>query len=120
MGTGAHKLFPNHTAEPGAYALVGMGAVVAATTRAPITAILIIFEMTSEYSIILPLMTACIIATLFNKWMSKESIYTMKLIRRGVDIFQGKEAERTQAAQCPRRDGGGRGYLRAASWACQR
>ncbi len=91
VGTGAHKLFPNHTGEPGAYALVGMGAVVAATTRAPITAILIIFEMTSEYSIILPLMTACIISTLFNKWMSKESIYTMKLARRGVDIYQGKE-----------------------------
>ena len=91
VGTGVHHMFPNHTAAPGAYALVGMGAVVAATTHAPITAILIIFEMTSEYSIILPLMTACIISTLFAKWMSKESIYTMKLIRRGVDIFQGKE-----------------------------
>jgi CIC family chloride channel protein len=91
VGTGAHALFPEHTAAPGAYALVGMGAVVAATTHAPITAILIIFEMTNEYSIILPLMTACIISTLFAKWMSKESIYTMKLIRRGVDIYQGQE-----------------------------
>jgi len=91
VGSGAHRLFPNHTAEPGAYALVGMGAVVAATTRAPITAILIIFEMTSNYSIILPLMTACILAMLFNRWMSKESIYTMKLVRRGIDIYQGKE-----------------------------
>ncbi len=91
VGTGAHALFPEHTAAPGAYALVGMGAVVAATTHAPITAILIIFEMTNEYSIILPLMTACIISTLFVRWMSKESIYTMKLARRGVDIYQGKE-----------------------------
>jgi len=57
-------LFPGITASPAAYALVGMGALVAGTTHAPITAILIIFEMTGNYKIILPMMITCILSTL--------------------------------------------------------
>jgi CIC family chloride channel protein len=91
LGTAFHNLLPDITAHSGAYALVGMGAVVAATTHAPITAILILFELTNDYKIILPLMLACIISTLFAMRLSKDSIYTLKLIRRGVDIFQGRE-----------------------------
>lgn len=91
LGKLAETLFPGATATSGAYALVGMGAVVAGTTRAPITAILIIFELTSDYSIILPLMASCIIATLVAERLEPESIYTMKLIRRGVDLKQGRE-----------------------------
>ena len=83
--------FPNSTAESGAYALVGMGAVVAAATHAPITAILIIFEMTNDYKIILPLMISTIIATLISTKIQKESIYTIKLVRRGIDIFKGRD-----------------------------
>jgi CIC family chloride channel protein len=58
FGAVVHQLFPNITASPGAYSIVGMGAVVAATTHGPLAAILILFEMTGDYKIILPLMAA--------------------------------------------------------------
>ncbi|GAB4366828.1 MAG: chloride channel protein [Calditrichia bacterium] len=91
FGSLLHQLLPQHTATPGAYSLVGMGAVVAGATHAPITAILIIFELTNDYKIILPLMISSIIATLLTTKLKKESIYTLKLIRRGIDLFRGKE-----------------------------
>ncbi len=91
FGWGVHTLFPQITANPGAYALVAMGAVVAGTTHAPITAILIIFEMTATYKIILPLMFACIISTLVASSIKSGSIYTIKLERRGVKLSQGWE-----------------------------
>ena len=87
----AHILFPSLTATSGAYSLVGMGAVVAATTHGPITAILILFEMSGNYRIILPLMLSCIISSVFASHLKKESIYTLKLIRRGVNIHEGRE-----------------------------
>ncbi len=71
----------------GGYALVGMGGVVAGTTHAPITAILMIFEITNDYRIILPLMTVCILSTLISTRISGESIYTLKLMRRGISLF---------------------------------
>ncbi|MCK5453125.1 MAG: chloride channel protein, partial [Calditrichia bacterium] len=91
FGALVHKVIPDHSATSGAYSLVGMGAVVAGATHAPITAILIIFEMTGDYAIILPLMISAIIATVLTTKLKKESIYTLKLIRRGVDLFRGRE-----------------------------
>ncbi|MFC1558803.1 chloride channel protein, partial [candidate division KSB1 bacterium] len=91
VGVVFNALFPGIAAPYGAYALVGMGAVVAATTHAPLTAIIILFEMTSDYSIILPLMIACIVATVTAMKLKKESIYSMKLIRKKLNIFVGKE-----------------------------
>jgi len=91
FGQVVHTLLPHTTALPGAYALVGMGAVVAGTTRAPITAMIIIFEMTANYLIILPLMFACTIGLVISAHLSRESIYTLKLVRRGVNIYGGKE-----------------------------
>jgi len=91
FGKIAHSLFPTLSATSGAYALVGMGAVVAGTTYAPITAIMIIFEMTSDYEIILPLMLTCITSTVFASFLSKESIYTLKLARKGINLQAGKE-----------------------------
>jgi len=91
FGEVVHILFPYTTASPGAYALVGMGAVVAGTTRAPITAMIIIFEMTTNYRIILPLMFACTIGLVISARLSRESIYTLKLVRRGLNIYAGKE-----------------------------
>jgi CIC family chloride channel protein len=91
LGNVAHHLYPGATATSGAYALVGMGAVVAGTTHAPITAILIIFELTSDYKLIIPLMASCIIASLVSTRLKRESIYTMKLYRRGADLFRGRE-----------------------------
>ncbi|MHC4081974.1 MAG: chloride channel protein [Planctomycetota bacterium] len=90
VGTVVHAIWPDSTADPGAYALVGMGAVVAAGTHAPITAIVMIFELTGEYKIILPLMITCIIATLLATRLQAASIYTLKLLRRGVDIHGGR------------------------------
>ena len=84
-----HAIFPHAAAQPGAYALVGMGAVVAGTTHAPLTAMLILFELTDDYHIILPLMLATIISTLVAKRIYKESIYTLKLSRRGLRLSQG-------------------------------
>lgn len=91
VGTIVHSVMPAHSATSGAYALVGMGAVVAGATHAPITAILIIFELTNEYRIILPLMIACIISTLITTRLKRDSIYTLKLSRRGINLFQGRE-----------------------------
>lgn len=91
LGSLVHSMFPESTAMPGAYALVGMGAVVAGTTRAPITAILILFELTNNYKIILPLMIACILSTLVSARLKKGSIYTIKLLRRGVNLSRGQD-----------------------------
>ena len=78
-------------ASPGAYALVGMSAVVAGTTHAPIQAILILVEMTGDYEIILPIMVSCIISHIVAKKIESGSIYTMKLIRRGESMETGKD-----------------------------
>jgi CIC family chloride channel protein len=86
FGLGAHALLPDATANAGAYGLVGMAAVFAAAGRAPITAVIIVFELTGDYSIILPLMLAVVIATALSRIISIDSIYTLKLRRRGIDI----------------------------------
>jgi CIC family chloride channel protein len=91
FGGVVNYLFPTVAASPGAYAVVGMGAVVAATTHGPLQAILIIFEMTGDYKIILPLMITCIISCLIARKLCGESIYTFKLIRRGINIRGGQE-----------------------------
>ena len=86
FGQGVHALLPSLTAPAGAYALVGMGAVFAGSARAPITAVLIIFELTGEYSVILPLMLAVVVATAVSEQLSPDTIYTLKLRRRGIRI----------------------------------
>ncbi len=91
FGLIVHDLWPHTTASPGAYGIVAMGALVSATTHGPLTAILMLFEMTGDYKIILPLMITCIISTLVAGQLFRESIYTLKLIRRGVDIRGGRE-----------------------------
>ncbi|HUU80897.1 MAG TPA: chloride channel protein, partial [Acidobacteriota bacterium] len=91
FGTVANSVFPDITASAGAYSIVGMGAVVSGTTHGPLSAILILFEMTGDYKIILPLMIACIISSLTSQQILAESIYTLKLARRGVNIRAGKE-----------------------------
>jgi CIC family chloride channel protein len=92
FGTVAHQLFPSYLALSGAYALVGMAAVFAGTTRATITAIVMLFEMTLDYRIILPLMIAVVISTVVSRGLSRENIYTSKLIRRGIDIHKLEQA----------------------------
>jgi len=88
LGGVVHQMFPESTASSGAYALVTMGAVVAACTHAPITAIIMIFEMTQTIEIVPPLMAACVISTLVTTFLYRDSIYTQKLRRRGVELKQ--------------------------------
>jgi CIC family chloride channel protein len=85
-GAGLHDLFPGVSGPAGAYGLIGMGAVFAAASRAPITAVLIIFELTGDYTIVLPLMVAIVLSTIVSRALSKDSIYTLKLSRRGIDL----------------------------------
>jgi CIC family chloride channel protein len=82
-------LFPTVIAEPMAYALIGMAALFAGSGRAPITCIVIIMEMTSDYSMILPLMIAVSSSFLISSLIEGESIYTLKLARRGVHVRRG-------------------------------
>jgi CIC family chloride channel protein len=97
FGQGVHVLFPAITAPAGAYALVGMAAFFSGAAHAPITAILILFEMTGDYSIILPLMLATVVSTLVSRLISPESIYTLKLTRRGVHLQQGQDIDVMQS-----------------------
>ncbi len=84
---GAPPPDPRAVAGPaGAYGLIGMGAVFAGAARAPITAVIILFELTGEYTIILPLMAAIVLATGVSHLLSRDTIYTLKLRRRGIDI----------------------------------
>ena len=85
-GIFVHGFFPELTNDYGMYALVGMCGLVAGTTRAPLTAILIVFEMTKEISVILPLMITCTLALIISATLTRESIYTLKLVQRNINI----------------------------------
>lgn len=88
-----NMFFPAITAPPGAYALVGMSVFFSSAAHAPITAVLILFEMTGDYLIILPLMLTTVIGTLVSRIISKESIYTLKLTRRGISLQSGRDVD---------------------------
>lgn len=85
-GKWATSIFPNITAGSGAYALVGMAAFFSGATHAPMTAILILFEMTNNYQLILPLMLTTVLSTIISRVISKDSIYTLKLTRKGIQL----------------------------------
>jgi len=91
VGTLVAEYFPGATASSGAYALVTMGAVVAATTHAPISAIIIIFELTQAIDIIPALMSACVVSSLVSQLLSRDSIYTSKLRRQGIDLEESTD-----------------------------
>jgi CIC family chloride channel protein len=88
-----HLFFPHSTATPGAYALVAMAGLVAGAMHAPITAIIIVFELTYDYHIILPLMITCIISTALATNLSRESIYTLKLVLKNIFLKFGAEID---------------------------
>ncbi len=93
LGLVFREMFPYLGINPGAYALVGMAATFAGAARAPITAILIVFEMSNDYRLILPLMLATVISTFFAHAIHQESIYTLKLARRGIVIRHGRDID---------------------------
>jgi len=91
FGHVVHHFLPQTTASPGAYALVGMAAVNGASTLAPLSAIIILVELTNEYTILLPLMFTVVMATFVSGKLSKESVYTEKLARRGIRAHHGED-----------------------------
>jgi CIC family chloride channel protein len=93
FGQAAHYLLPSVTAPAGAYAMVGMAAFFGGAAHAPVTAILILFEMTGDYNIILPLMLATVVSALISRLLSTESIYTLKLTRRGIHLEEGQDVD---------------------------
>ncbi len=93
MGLIFREMFPHLYINPGAYALVGMAATFAGAARAPITAILIVFEMSNDYRLILPLMLATVISAFLAHALHRESIYTLKLARRGIVIRHGRDID---------------------------
>jgi len=99
LGIFFNNLFPGITGPVGAYSLVGMAAVFAAAARAPLTAILIVFEMSNDYEMILPLMVAAVTASHFAQWLYPESIYTQKLTRRGIHFVQGRDMDIMQGVR---------------------
>jgi CIC family chloride channel protein len=95
----AHQAIPGIAGQAGVYGLIGMGAVFAGAARAPITAVIIMFELTGEYSIILPLMVAIVLATGVSHLITADTIYTLKLRRRGVNLDDAVGLIATTAGQ---------------------
>ncbi|MFT5196468.1 MAG: CIC family chloride channel protein [Cellvibrionaceae bacterium] len=93
VGTIGHQFWPEVVVHPGAYAIVGMAAVFSGMARAPITAILIVFEMSGDYKLILPLMLATVLSTLIAEYLFEESIYTLKLKMKGVSLDKGRDED---------------------------
>lgn len=91
FGSIAHRLMPDLTAGSGAYATVGIGAFLAAATHAPMTAIFLLFELTGNYQIIIPIMITSIIGTVVASKFCEDSIDTVDFSREGINIHEGRE-----------------------------
>ena len=99
VGSVAHSLWPDVALNPGAYAIVGMAAVFAGAARAPITAVLIVFEMSNDYKLILPQMFATVLSTFLAEFIFTESIYTLKLKFKGINLQRGRDLDLLQRMQ---------------------
>jgi len=86
VGTVAHLWLPAYTATAGAYALVGMGAVFAGIVRTPMTSVLMIFEMTQDYAIIVPLMIANLVSLFIASLLQKQPIYEALAVQDGIHL----------------------------------
>jgi CIC family chloride channel protein len=91
FGTIVHTWLPEYTATPGAYATIGIGAFLAASTHAPMTAMFLLFEMTGNYMIIVPIMLTSILGTVTASKFYHDSIDTVDFTREGIDIHEGRE-----------------------------
>ncbi len=94
VGTMAHHWFPAYTATPGAYALVGMGAVFAGIVRAPMTSVLMIFEMTQDYAVIVPLMIANLVSLFIASQLQREPIYEALAVQDGIHLPSAESRKR--------------------------
>lgn len=107
FGLTAQGLFPTLGIAPAAYALVGMAALVAGATFAPLTAIIMVFELTDDYGLILPLMLVCVVSYLVARRLGRESIYSEALARTGDRIVHGVDRsalEHVRVGDCYDRD----------------
>lgn len=86
VGSIVHHLWPAHTSVPGAYALVGMGALFAGIMRAPMTSVLMIFETTHDYAVIVPLMIANLVSFWISSTMQPETIYQALSRQEGIHL----------------------------------
>jgi chloride channel protein, CIC family len=102
VGTVAHHLFPAYTATPGAYALVGMGAVFAGIVRAPMTSVLMIFEMTQDYAVIVPLMIANLVSLFIASRLQHEPIYEALAVQDGIHLPTSETRQRNSRRQVVR------------------
>ena len=93
VGIFVQHVFPGLVETPATYAIVGMAAVFAATSHAPICAMMFGFELTRDYRVILPLMLACGISVIISRALYRFSIYNLKLFRRGIHIELGRDAQ---------------------------
>jgi len=91
FGAVVHSYFPEVTATPGAYAAVGIGSFLAASTHAPLTGMFLMFEMTGNYLIMIPVMLASVIGTVVAGRLYHDSIDTVDFTRSGIDIHEGRE-----------------------------
>lgn len=91
FGKMAQMIFPAMQISSGAYAVVGMGAFLAAATHAPMTAIFLLFEITDSYEVIVPIMLSCVIGTAVCRHFKKNSLDTVELAKVGIDLEAGKE-----------------------------
>jgi CIC family chloride channel protein len=86
LGNVAHHFLPAHTAQPGAYALVGMGALFAGIVRAPMTSVVMIFETTRDYEVIVPLMIANLMSFFLSSRLQREPIYEALAVQDGIHM----------------------------------
>ncbi|HSZ63075.1 MAG TPA: chloride channel protein [Terriglobales bacterium] len=102
VGTVAHHLFPAYTASAGAYALVGMGAVFAGVVRTPMTSVLMIFEMTQDYAVIVPLMIANLVSLFVASRLQHEPIYEGLAMQDGIHLPSAGARQRSGEYQVVR------------------
>ena len=102
VGTIAHSVLPGHTATAGAYALVGMGAVFAGIVRAPMTSVLMIFEMTQDYAVIVPLMIANLVSLFVSSRLQRQPIYEALAVQDGIHLPTAETRQRRGQRQLVR------------------
>ncbi len=93
LGVALTHLFPHAGLHPETYALVGMGAMIAGATDAPITGILLVFEMTNDYAMVLPLMLAVVVCSRVSRRLVPDSLYSGWLRRRGETLDHGQDPD---------------------------
>jgi CIC family chloride channel protein len=94
IGTVAHNVFPNHVATAGAYALVGMGTAFAGIIRAPMTSVVMIFEITRDYAVIVPLMISNLVSFFISSRLQKQSIYESLARQDGIHLPTAESREK--------------------------